>query len=92
MIGLMRLLLLGLIGAGTVYLYKNREARQAAITFGKDVMDVGTDMLGLMPQRYADMASKVGLGRGSGTQLRPTDTGTVVEDPYTGMPPTNDPV
>ena len=87
--GLMRLLLVGAIGGGAAYLYKNREARQAAMSLGKDVMDTG---LAMMPEKYADMASKVGLRRVGSAEMRPTDLGTELGEPYTGPSQINTPL
>ncbi len=91
MMGLMRLLLVGAVGAGAAVLYKNRQAREAAMTLGQDVMDVAEDMLDLIPEKYTDKA-KISLRRGGSTQMRPIDTGTGIGDPYTGPSQTNNPV
>ena len=86
--GLMKLLVVGLVGGGAAFLYKNREARQAALAIGTDVMDTG---LAMMPEKYAGMASKLGLGQRGRTATPSTDTGTVFEGQYTSPSQTTNP-
>lgn len=82
--GLIRLLLVGLIGGGAAYLYKNREARETALTFGRDLLDVSREMV---PAKYQEVAAKFGVASPTPAPQRLNDLGLVMPDEDAGNQP-----